>query len=86
MNHLLELGLIALGAFVAGAWLAASGAQRVIAGNRIDEDRLPHAEDDYPGPRRSLHFTRQDVAGVFTALTFANGFLAAILAILVFRG
>jgi len=62
----------------AASWLTADRIGHIIRGNRFDEDRDAHADDEFPGTRRSLHFIRQDIAGVMVAVIFGNGLLAAI--------
>ena len=70
-------GLMILAAMGA-SWLTANRVIRVIRGNRLEEDAAPHADDEYPGARRSLSFVRQDIAGILTAAIFGNGLLVAI--------
>lgn len=79
----LDIASLAGGACIAGGWVTSVLASRTVAANRRDEDRNAAIEDEYPGPRRSLHYTRQDVSAVFVALIVTNALLAAILAVLV---
>jgi hypothetical protein len=72
-----DAGLMIVAGVVAN-WLTASTVNRIIRENRRDEDAGVHADDDFPGMRRSLHFIRQDISGILVAAIYGNGILAAI--------
>jgi hypothetical protein len=70
----------ALGSFFLAAAITAVAAQWVIKGNRREEEKLWNGP--LPPEGLSLHFIRQEISTVFTALMITNGLLAGILAAL----
>ncbi len=65
-------------AFFGGSFLSALVSNLMVKANRLDEASIER-------PGKVIRYVRDDVGGLLTAMLFANGLLAAILAALLVR-
>jgi hypothetical protein len=69
-------------------WFVTRAITQVVSGNRIDEDEAKHPDEIFASERQSLHYIRQDVAGILVAAIISAellGIIAAALFVRLFR-